>query len=271
METLIAEFENLPIWSKALWLVSCLSLAWILESLIPLRSFDYRKIRHVCLNLRFLLVIIPINLGFGLILASTVLWLEHYQFGLFNQFSIPLGAQLIVSMLAFDLISQYGTHVCLHKVSWLWRLHMVHHSDTTMDASTGTRHHPLDYVCREATALLTVIVLGAPVAFYAIYRLASIFFTYFTHANICLPGPVDRALSWVFITPNIHKFHHHFRRPWTDSNYGNIFSFWDRLFGTLVYGDVRNVEFGLDQLKGTRHRKSVDQFWALLKLPFAYR
>ncbi len=271
MESLLASFENLPVWSKALWLVSCLGLAWILEALIPLRSFNCRKIQHVLLNLQFLLVIVPINLAFGLILATAVIWTDHYQLGLFDQLSMSLVTQLIISVLALDLISQYGTHVCLHKVGWLWRLHMIHHSDTTMDASTGTRHHPLDYVCREITALLTVIILGAPVAFYAIYRLATIFFTYFTHANICLPEPVDRALSWIFITPNMHKFHHHFRRPWTDSNYGNIFSFWDRLFNTLVYDDVRNVEFGLDQLKGIGQRKPVTQFWFLLRLPFALR
>jgi len=101
------------------------------------------------------------------------------------------------------------------------------------------------------------------------YRLATIFFTYFTHSNISLPNQLDRGLSWVFITPNIHKFHHHYQQPWTDSNYGNIFSFWDRLFNTLVYDDIQKVEFGLDQLKGIKHEKPANQFWYLLRLPFA--
>lgn len=271
MESLLIIFNSLPVWSKALWLVACLSLGWVLEALISFKSFHYQKLRHIFFNLSFLLFIIPINLGFGLVLVGTSFWIEHYQFGLFNQFSIPLVTQLIVAVLAFDLISQYSTHVLLHKVNWLWRLHMIHHSDTTMDTSTGTRHHPLDYICREISALMTIVILGSPIAFYAIYRLATIFFTYFTHANISLPKQLDRGLSWVFITPNIHKFHHHKQQPWTDSNYGNIFSFWDRLFNTLVYDDIQKVEFGLDQLEGINHQKPASQFWYLLKLPFAKR
>ena len=58
-------------------------------------------------------------------------------------------------------------------------------------------------------------------------------------------------MSYILITPNMHKFHHHFERPWTDSNFGNIFSFWDRIFGTLVYDDPHKVKYGLDVLDGS--------------------
>ena len=117
---------------------------------------------------------------------------------------------------------------------------MIHHSDSKVDATTGTRHHPGDYLLREVFALGTIILVGAPIAFYLFYRIVTVFFTYFTHANIALPAVVGQtALSWVIVTPNLHKFHHHFERPWTDTNFGNIFSLWDRMFGTLVYQDPR--------------------------------
>jgi sterol desaturase/sphingolipid hydroxylase (fatty acid hydroxylase superfamily) len=141
---------------------------------------------------------------------------------------------------------------------------MVHHSDTHVDVTTGTRHHPGDWMIREAFALLAVIVTGAPLSFYFIFRFANVIFTYLTHANISLPLWLERSLAWVFITPNAHKFHHHYERPWTDSNYGNIFSLWDRLFGTYVYGDVRKVQYGLDVLEGRKD----DDVIAQLKLPF---
>jgi len=48
------------------------------------------------------------------------------------------------------------------------------------------------------------------------------------------------------VTPNLHKFHHHHEVPWTDRNYGNVLSIWDRLFGTFVYGDTSEVVYGLD-------------------------
>jgi sterol desaturase/sphingolipid hydroxylase (fatty acid hydroxylase superfamily) len=93
-----------------------------------------------------------------------------------------------------------------------------------------------------------VVVFGIPLAFYLFYRIATILFTYLTHANITVPAWLDKPLSLLFITPNMHKFHHHFERPWTDSNYGNIFSLWDRMFGTFVYDDPRKVRYGVDVL-----------------------
>ena len=141
---------------------------------------------------------------------------------------------------------------------------MVHHSDTHVDATTGTRHHPGDYFIREIYALAAIILSGMPVAFYLVYRVSSIFFTYFSHANFYIPEKLDKFISWIFITPNMHKFHHHFERPWTDSNFGNIFSFWDRAFGTLVYDDPRKVKYGLDVLEDETSSDVMYQF----KLPF---
>jgi sterol desaturase/sphingolipid hydroxylase (fatty acid hydroxylase superfamily) len=123
---------------------------------------------------------------------------------------------------------------------------MVHHSDTHVDATTATRHHPGDYLMREVFSLIAIVIGGIPLAYYLFYRILTIFFAYFTHANISLPKVIDRALSYVIVTPDMHKFHHHFERPWTDTNFGNIFSFWDRIFGTLVYDNPKNIVYGLD-------------------------
>ena len=71
-------------------------------------------------------------------------------------------------------------------------------------------------------------------------------------------------MSLIFITPNMHKFHHHFERPWTDTNFGNIFSFWDRIFGTFVYGNPNKVIYGLDVLDGKLDENVGYQF----KVPF---
>jgi len=129
---------------------------------------------------------------------------------------------------------------------------MIHHSDTHVDATTGTRHHPGDYVFREIFALAAILITGIPLAYYLFYRIMTIFFAYFTHANISLPHGLDKAMSYVFVTPDMHKFHHHYERPWTDTNFGNIFSFWDRIFGTMVYDDPKQIQFGLDMLDDTK-------------------
>jgi sterol desaturase/sphingolipid hydroxylase (fatty acid hydroxylase superfamily) len=140
----------------------------------------------------------------------------------------------------------------------------VHHSDKHVDVTTGTRHHPLDFLLRETFALIAIALTGMPVSFYLFYRILSVVFTYFTHANIALPVGVDKAISYVFVTPNMHKFHHHNQLPWTDSNFGNMLSIWDRIFGTFIYGDVTKVVYGVD----IADHKDDENLWVQLCIPF---
>lgn len=141
---------------------------------------------------------------------------------------------------------------------------MVHHSDTAVDVTTGTRHHPGDYVFRELFALTAIFLGGLSLGIYMIYRITTVIMTYWTHSNLKMPMVVDKTLSYLFITPNMHKFHHHFERPWTDTNFGNIFSIWDRMFGTFVYDDPSKIKYGLDVVDNSRSEDLAYQ----IKLPF---
>ena len=190
--------------------------------------------------------------------------MDASDFGLLNVISLPTWLVVLIGVMALDLIAQYIPHILLHKIAWMWKFHLVHHSDTNVDASTGTRHHPGDYLIRELFALGGVILFGIPVGVYVLYRFLTIAFTYFSHANINLPIEVDKVISYIFISPNMHKFHHHFERPWTDTNFGNIFSIWDRAFGTFVYNDVNAIRYGVDVLDDT----SSENVGYLFGLPF---
>lgn len=264
MENLLTFFETMPSWQKLAWVFACLSISWILESVIPLVQSSHKKWRHAGVNMVFLSTSLLINLLFTFATAGVFIWAAEYKVGLFYWIDLPVWAELLLAVMLLDLVAQWFAHYLLHRVRWMWKFHLVHHSDTKVDATTGTRHHPGDYVIRELFALGAVLVFGVPLAFYLVYRIATIFFTYLTHANITVPEWLDRPLSWVFITPNMHKFHHHFERPWTDTNFGNIFSFWDRLFGTMVYGDPRKVRYGLDVLPDDRDEDLAYQF----RVPF---
>ncbi|QSE97407.1 sterol desaturase family protein [Fulvivirga lutea] len=246
MEQFILSFENLSPLYKLGWVVSCLLFVWILELIIPLAQHKYNKIKHDGINLVFFSFSLIINVLVGIATVGVFYWISTSQIGLIQMVDWPFWVELLIAIMALDFIAQYVVHYMLHRVKWMWKMHMVHHSDTKVDATTGTRHHPGDYLLRECFAIATVIIFGIPVSFYVFYRICTIFFTYITHANISLPGWLDKILSYVFITPNIHKFHHHFERPWTDTNFGNIFSIWDRTFGTFVYDDPRKIKFGLD-------------------------
>jgi len=205
-----------------------------------------------------------INLIFGIATVGVFEWVQRNEIGLLFIFDLPIWAELLISVLLLELVAQYFVHYLLHRIKWMWKLHMVHHSDTSVDATTGTRHHPGDYILRELFALVAIILIGAPIAFYFFFRICTIFFTYVTHANISMPTWLDKSLSWIFVTPNMHKFHHHFEAPWTDRNFGNMFSIWDRIFGTMVYDDPRKVRYGLDFLEGIPDRNIL----FLLKIPF---
>ncbi|MEP0984417.1 sterol desaturase family protein [Ekhidna sp.] len=246
MEDFIGLFEDLPAIQKLLWVVACLLFVWILEGAIPLVRHEYSKWKHDGTNLVFLLFSLIINVLVGIATIGVFFWISESNIGLLQMVDLPFFVELLIAVMALDFIAQYVVHYMLHRVKWMWKFHMVHHSDTKVDATTGTRHHPGDYLLRECFAIGTVILFGIPVSFYVFYRICTIFFTYFSHANIILPKWLDKPLSYIFITPNVHKFHHHFERPWTDTNFGNIFSIWDRVFGTFVYDDPRKIKYGLD-------------------------
>ncbi|WP_245962904.1 sterol desaturase family protein [Ulvibacter antarcticus] len=239
-------FETMPIWMKAGWVFFCLAFFWLLEGYYSLVKLPYKKWRHARTNLVLLLFVMIINALFGITTVGIFIWLDESKFGLLHLFEAPVWIKLLVSIMILDLIAQYGVHYLLHKVKWMWRLHIVHHSDKNVDATTGTRHHPFDFIIRESFALVAVIITGMPIAFYFFYRILSVIFTYFTHANISLPIWMDKGLSYVIVTPDMHKFHHHYQLPWTDSNYGNMLSIWDRMFGTFVYSDTSQIQYGLD-------------------------
>jgi sterol desaturase/sphingolipid hydroxylase (fatty acid hydroxylase superfamily) len=246
MQQFLDFFETMPVWMKAGWIFVVLAIFWVLEGNYSLVRFKYRKWKHARINLTLLLFVMIINAVFGIATAGVFSWLGETEFGLLHFFEAPIWIELLLSVMVLDLIAQYTVHFLLHKVPVMWRLHIVHHSDKHVDVTTGTRHHPIDFIIRELFALGAVIIMGMPISFYFFYRIISVLFTYFTHANMALPLWLDKGLSYLIVTPNMHKFHHHFQLPWTDSNYGNMLSVWDRLFGTFVYGDMKDIQYGID-------------------------
>jgi sterol desaturase/sphingolipid hydroxylase (fatty acid hydroxylase superfamily) len=234
------------------------------EAISPLFKFDYQKIRHIGVNTVFLFSSAIVSAPLIALHVATCEWVETEQFGLLNLIELPMWLELLIALAMFDFVAQYGTHYLLHHVRWMWRLHLVHHADTHVDATSGFRHHPGDAITRSMGTLVAVIIFGIPFSYFFLYRLITIFFGYVTHANFHLPDSLDRIIGCVFVTPNMHKFHHHHEAPWTDSNFGNVFSIWDRMLGTLVYENPKDIKYGLDILDSARDEDIGYQFM----LPF---
>lgn len=243
-----------------------ITIFWLLEGAVPLFRFSYKKWRHAIPNFFFTLTTIVINFALAFLLLMTSDWVAAHDFGILNWLpEMPLWLYALLGVLLLDFMGAYLPHYVEHRIKPLWMIHLVHHTDHEVDTTTANRHHPLESLIRFIFTLFGVFLIGTPIALVMLYQSLSLVATQFTHANIRLPGKVDRALSWFLVSPDMHKVHHHYMLPYTDSNYGNIFSIWDRLFGTYMELNRDKVIYGVDTFPDRRENGSV---MGLLKQPF---
>ena len=265
METIINYFETIPSSHRSLIIVSGITFFWVVEYAAPLFRFNYKKIRHAWPNIFFTLTTILVNFLLAFILLKTSDWTVTNGYGLLQWLKLPLWATLLLGVLLLDFLGAWLPHWVQHKVKPLWMFHLIHHTDNHVDTTTANRHHPGESVIRFIFTTMGVLVLGAPIAIVMLYQSMSVVFSQFNHANIKLPKSLDTVISWVIVSPDMHKVHHHFVLPYTDTNYGNIFSVWDRLFGTFAKMRNEDLVYGVDTYPDVDSNADVGK---LLKLPF---
>jgi sterol desaturase/sphingolipid hydroxylase (fatty acid hydroxylase superfamily) len=192
-------------------------------------------------------------------------WCKAKQFGLVYWLQASVIATIFISFLVLDFFGGWLVHITEHKVKWLWQFHVVHHADNNVDVTTGLRHHPIESVLRGCFFFMGILLSGAPMYAVMIFQTILIIATAFTHANIRLPKYLDTALSYILVSPNMHKVHHHWKQPYTDTNYGAILSIWDRILGTFAHLDAQQIQYGLDRYYPN---EKDEDFLLLLKKPF---
>lgn len=186
--------------------------------------------------------------------------------GLFNAIDMPLWFVFPVTVILLDLNS-YFQHWLMHKVPLLWRVHRVHHSDIDVDWSTAFRIHPVEAIITFGLRAIVIVLLGAPPIAIAVYEIAFVFSTFFVHANVIMPPSMEGKLRTLIITPDMHRIHHSIDMYEANCNFGSIFSFLDRCFGTYCAEPQlghKNMLLGLAEY---RDGKEQNLLW-LLKLPF---
>lgn len=265
MDQFIEYFSSMPTSHRTIILVAGLTLFWSIEAISPLFKRDYGVGKHALSNLFFTLTTAIVNmpLAFILVKASDMVVVE--DFGILQWSGIGVVGSLLIGLLLMDLISAWFIHYLEHKVTWMWKFHAVHHADQNVDTTSGNRHHPGESVFRFVFTLLASIIVGAPMWLIFVYQSVSVVMTQFNHANTQLPEWLDKSISWLIVTPNMHHVHHHYRLPYSDMNYGNIFSIWDRLFNTFVKVDNDKLVYGLDTHMDQKHSTNI---WSMLKMPF---
>ncbi len=266
MQALIDYFQHIPPEVRSGIFVIGIAFFWILEGLFPLFSSQYRKVRHAGVNLFFTSLNFAVALVFAFLLLKASDFTSINEFGFLYLIRLPLWLNVVLGVVLLDLVGAYFAHWTLHKVRWMWKFHVIHHSDTNVDVTTGFRHHPGEVLIRLVFTIIGVLMLGLPMGIVMLYQTLSLIFAQVTHANINVPDAIDRPLSYLFVTPNMHKLHHHYRQPYTDSNYGNIFGFWDRIFGTFQQiDDTKSITYGIDTHMDPAEN---DRIGNLLSIPF---
>lgn len=203
---------------------------------------------------------------FPLLAVELALRVEAQGSGLLSD--LPPAIAVVAGVLLLDL-AIYWQHRLLHAIPLLWRLHRVHHADTSFDVSTGVRFSPFEIALSMLIKLAIILLLGiAPLAV-LIFELALSLGSLFTHANVRLPAMLDRRLRWLVVTPDMHRIHHSWHRDETDSNFGFHLSFWDRIFGSYreqPRDGHTNMTIGLKEFRNRRDQSLV----ALLLNPFRH-
>jgi sterol desaturase/sphingolipid hydroxylase (fatty acid hydroxylase superfamily) len=245
-------------------ILAAMGIVALLEAAIPLHARGRWSRAHLGPNLALTFITFATNACFGAALVMALVALESRGLGLFRRLSLPPLASGALAVLMLDL-SFYVAHVCMHKLPAFWRFHRVHHSDPAVDVTTTIRQHPGESVIRYAFLAAAAIALGASPGAFAVYRAWVALNGLLEHANLRAPLWLDRWLSLVTTWPHMHKVHHSRVASETDTNYGNLFSLWDRLFSTFTPSRRGvAVAYGLDGLDDPVTQTAV----GLLALPF---
>lgn len=245
MNPIIAYFNHVPDSHRVAILVASIAILWNFEKILDFR-LNYNKWKHALMNTTFVFFDVPIQLFLGYFFNEVLKWNATHHLGIINHLGIqnPL-ALFVISFIILDFF-EYIYHVMMHKYAPFWLFHLVHHSDQNLDVSTTLREHPGETLIRLTFTLLWAFLTGVPFWMFMARQFIQIFSNVLAHANVRIPEKIDNIISRVFVTPNMHQVHHHYVLPYTDSNYGDVLSIWDRIFGTFMKMEAKELVFGVD-------------------------
>ena len=206
---------------------------FLLERALPLRRHKARLLPRLLVNTAISLTAFAAAALLVQPAASAMLgYTEGRGFGVIPLLGLHGAAKFVAAFLLLDLTFYYW-HVANHRIPVLWRFHNVHHIDPDLDVSTAFRFHFVEVGLSAGFRAAQVLILGPSLATYVAYETVFVLATLFHHSSIRLPVFAERALNLVVVTPRMHGIHHSDIREESLSDFGVVFSWWDRLHRTL--------------------------------------
>ncbi|MCG6985234.1 MAG: sterol desaturase family protein [Thiocapsa sp.] len=241
-----------------------LGTLFALEGVLPFYVRGRERYAHAGRNLGLAIVAGAVGAALAPLLMASAELAAQRGLGLCNWLGLGGVACVVVALLLFDLW-MYAWHRANHRLPLLWRFHRVHHTDPAMDCTTALRFHPGEIVLSSLANCLVLIALGMSFEMLVLYKTIMVAVILFHHSSLAVPGGLDRALRPLIVTPAMHRVHHSELQRETDSNYGTIFSFWDRLFRSFrLREDACTIRFGIGRFGETEWQRPL----RLLMLPF---
>lgn len=240
-------------------------LLFFIERKIPLRERREPSPRRLVVNLVVSALAIGVAVAVVRPAANMAMeTVEGSRFGLLQWFALPPAFAFVIGVLLLDA-SFYLWHLANHRLSFLWRFHVVHHIDPDLDVSTAFRFHFGEVALSAGFRVMQILLIGASPLTIAIYELAFQANTLFQHGNVRVPIRVERFLNYVFVTPRMHGIHHSIVRREDMSNFSVVFAWWDRVLGTLRLNvPQQSIVIGIPAYDAGRDNATA----ALLLLPF---
>ncbi|MBZ9779235.1 sterol desaturase family protein [Psychroflexus sp. CAK8W] len=269
---LINEIQNPSLTNYFWWLIGLSFLVLAMEIIIPWRK-DQKIIRkgfwldvfYVFFNF-FIFSLIGYN-------AVSNVFVELFNdflglFGIdnlvaFHIQNFPIWSQFLIMFLVADFI-QWNVHIQLHKRSWLWKFHKVHHSVKEMGFAAQFRFHFMETIVYKVVQYVPLAMIGFGIQEFFIVHMFGVLIGHLNHANV---GWDYGPFKYILNNPKMHIWHHSKalpeERPY-GMNFGLTLSLWDYLFGTAhIPEDGKNIELGFDS-----DEDYPQDFWNQLKRPF---
>jgi sterol desaturase/sphingolipid hydroxylase (fatty acid hydroxylase superfamily) len=242
-----------------------LSAFLVLELLFSYRKNSVSKFRRWLTNL-------PLSIINGAIyyliyfsaLAGIMAQGKSLKIGLLHAFALPEWFKIVAGILILDC-ALYVWHLLNHTVPLFWRFHRVHHADMNLDVSTASRFHLGEFLMSGLVRMLVVYAAGISFTTYMLFEILVNASIQFHHSSVRIHSLFEKFWVLLFIPPSMHRVHHSVKIKERDSNYGVLFSFWDRFFGTFTWGiDQSKIVIGI----GSHRTFEKLGFWHMWLMPF---
>lgn len=238
---------------------------WILEVYISAKKINL-KVLHTALNGKFLIFVLPVQIILSLLAFSVSSYTEISNWGF--MYFLPINTHsvlfFVIAFIILDLFD-YLYHFMMHKTPVFWRFHQIHHSDLEVDITTTIREHPGETFIRVSYSIMVIAMIGASPWVLIFKQFIQSVSNLASHTQLKLPLKLNNIISLVFVTPNTHHIHHHYKLPFTDSNYGDVLTVWDHLFSTFSKMNQAEIVYGVDTNMDELKNKN---FKNLIKRPF---